>query len=105
MGCVIVNNTWAEAHPAEVKAFLDEYKASIEYVEKDSEAAAQIIAEQGIIPAAKIAQAAIPGSNIVYEDGEKMAAGLASFYTILHSYDAASVGGAVPDDSIYYIAK
>lgn len=105
MGCVIVNNTWAQAHPAEVKAFLEEYKASIDFVGADAEAAAEIIAEQGIIPAAKIAQAAIPGSNIVYEDGEKMAAGLASFYKILHSYAPASVGGAVPDEKIYYIAK
>ena len=105
MGCVIVNNTWAQKHPAEVKEFLKEYKASIEYIDTDTEDAAQIIAEQGIIPAAKIAQAAIPGSNLVYEDGEKMAAGLASFYTILHSYAPASVGGAVPDENIYYIAK
>ena len=105
MGCVIVNNTWAQAHPAEVKAFLEEYKASIDFVGTDAEAASEIIAEQGIIPAAKIAQAAIPGSNIVYEDGEKMAAGLASFYKILHSYAPASVGGAVPDEKIYYIAK
>ncbi|MCI8472804.1 MAG: ABC transporter substrate-binding protein [Clostridiales bacterium] len=105
MGCVIVNNDWAQEYPAEVKAFLEEYKASIDYVGADTEAAAEVIAEQGIVPAAKIAQAAIPGSNIVYEDGEKMAAGLASFYKILHSYAPASVGGAVPDEKIYYIAK
>lgn len=105
MGCVIINNTWAQAHPDEMKAFLKEYKASIEFVEADAQAAAEVIAEQGIIPAAKIAQAAIPGSNIVYEDGEEMAAGLTSFYKILYSYEPASVGGAVPDENIFYIAK
>lgn len=105
MGCVIVNNSWAQEHPAEMKAFLEEYKASIEYVETNPAEAAQIIADQGIIPSAQIAEAAIPGSNIVYVDGEEMATDLASFYDILYSYNPDSVGGAVPDDNIYYIAE
>ena len=88
-----------------MKVFLKEYKASIEYVETNPAEAAQIIADQGIIPSAQIAEAAIPGSNIVYVDGEEMAADLASFYDILYSYNPDSVGGTVPDDHIYYIAE
>ena len=105
MGCVIVNNAWAAEHSAEVAAFLSEYKASIGFISEDLTTAAEYMAAEGIIPAAKVAEKATPGANIVYVDGEEMAKGLAGFYQVLCSYNPAAVGGSVPDAGIYYSAK
>lgn len=104
MGCVIVNSSWAAENPNEVKAFLDEYKASVEFVSSDS-TAPELIAKYQIIPAAGLAKAALPGSKIVFITGSEMETGLTGFYNILYSYNPASVGGAVPGSDIYYSAE
>ena len=42
-GCVVVRKAFADEHPNEVKAFLDEYKASIEFLTAEPEQAGQMI--------------------------------------------------------------
>ena len=103
-GCIIVRKDFADAHPAEVKAFLAEYKASVEFISEDIDTASNLIAEAGILPKAAIAKAAIPNCNIVYVDGDDMKSALSSFYSILYSVEPSSIGGAVPDNGIYYTA-
>lgn len=101
-GCVVVRKDFADAHPAEVKAFLDEYKKSVEFVNSDTDAASVLVAEAGIIPQAALAKKAIPFCNIKYIEGAQMKASLSEFFNILYSVAPASVGGAVPDEGIYY---
>lgn len=105
MGCVIVNKAWADEHPNELAAFLEEYKASVDTVNNDPDTASAIIAEYGIIPKATLAKAAIPNAKIVLITGDEMATGLNGFYEILHGYNPQAVGGKVPSDDLYYKAK
>ena len=102
MGCIIVNKSWAEENPNELAAFLKEYKESVDTVNADAESASQLIAKYEIIPKAPLAKAALPNANIVFITGEEMKNGLEGFYEVLHSYNPASVGGALPEDSFYY---
>ena len=102
-GCVIVRKEFADAHPAEVQKFLEEYKASVNFVNDSKEEAATLIAEAGIIPQAPLALKAIPNCNITYVDGEAMKSALTVFYRNLFNINPASIGGAIPADDIYYV--
>ena len=102
-GCVVVRKAFAEAHPAEVAKFLEEYEASINYLSEDTAAAAQMIVDAGIFAQAPVAQKAIPKCNLCFIAGADMEPALSAFLTIMHGVAAPSVGGAVPGSDFYYI--
>lgn len=81
--------------------FLDEYKESVAYTNENVEDAAKLIGKYDIVKE-EVAKEAIPNSNIVYIDGKEMEKELKSYYEILFNEDAKSVGGALPDEGLYY---
>lgn len=101
-GCVVVQSKFAKEHKAQLDKFLDEYKASIEYVNANVDEAAQLVVDAGIIAKAPIAKLAIPGCKLTFIEGEEMKNAVAPFYAIMHKANPASIGGAVPDDDFYY---
>lgn len=102
-GCVVVRTQFAEQHPEAVQAFLNEYKASIEFVNANPADASGMIVEAGIFAQAPVAAKAIPNSNICYIDGAEMKAGLQKFYEILYAVAPASIGGQLPAEDFYYV--
>ncbi len=105
MGCVIVNPDFIEKAPEAVDAFLEEYAASVKYVNENIDDASAMIESYGIVPKAAIAKKAIPDAHMVCITGGEMKTGLSGFYNVLFGFDPKSVGGAVPADDIYYIKK
>ncbi len=103
-GCLVVNTAFAEEHPAEIKQFLADYKASVEYISAGSEDAVNMIVNAGILPKAAIAQKALPKCNLCFIAGEDMKPVMNTFCEKLSAFNPASVG-AVPDDGFYYISK
>ena len=101
-GCVVARTEFIEKNPDTVKAFLNDYKSSIEFVNQNPEDASSLIAESGIFDNAAVAQKAIPKCNISFVDGESMAYSLDTFFSALYAINPQSVGGAVPDAGIYY---
>ena len=61
-----------------------------------------MIAELGIVGAAKAAENAIPRCNIVFIEGDAMVSSLNEFYGVLYNANPASIGGKLPDDSLYF---
>lgn len=104
-GCVVARTEYIEQNPQAVEKFLSDYKASVEYVNKNPEDAAALIAEAGIFENANVAKAAIPKCNIKYVDGKDMADALDVFFKTLYDINPKSVGEAVPDENIYYKAN
>lgn len=102
MGCIIARKDFVEQNKDAVNKFLDEYKASADYVVNNVDASAQLIVDSGIIPKLPIAKKAIPNSNIVFIDGENMKTLAVSNFNVLFNANAKSVGGKLPDDSFYY---
>lgn len=100
MGCIAIRKEFAEANPEAVKAFLEDYKASVEAVNIDPEAAGVIIEKFDIAKAA-VASKAIPNCNIVVLTGDEMKANVNNYLTVLHSSNPQAVGGNVPDASFY----
>ena len=101
-GCIIVRREFAEQYPEQLAAFLDEYRASVEFVNENPKVASEIIANLGIIPKAALAEKAIPRANIVFVTGERMKNSLNGFFTVLYNADPTSVGGKIPDENLYY---
>ena len=101
MSVVIVRKEFAEAHPDLVEAFMQDLEASIVFANENVAAAAQEIADLGIIAAAKVAEKALPSCRLVFVSGEDMQAQAAPLYDILFSANPASVGGKVPDEAYY----
>mgnify|MGYP002626590980 CR=1 FL=1 len=101
MSVVIVRKEFAEANPEKVAAFMSDLEASIAFANENVADAAQEIAALEIIPAAKVAEKALPSCRLVFVSGEDMQAQAAPLYEILFSADPASVGGKVPDAEFY----
>ncbi|MHB8962135.1 MAG: ABC transporter substrate-binding protein [Saccharofermentanales bacterium] len=102
MGGIIVRKDFAINNKAAVDAFLAEYEASVQYVNANLDAAAELIVKYGIMAAAGPAKAAIPSCNIVYIDGSDMKIQIAEFYQVLFDTEPKSIGGKLPEDDFYY---
>ena len=102
-GCIVVSKKFAEENPNELNKFLEEYSASVTFVNENPKEAPEMIAEHGIFEKAAVAQKAIPGCNLCYISGDSMKKSLSTFFNIMFDADSKSVGGAVPSDDIYYL--
>ncbi len=102
MGCLVVRSEFAEKNPEAVKKFLKEYTASVKYVNENPKEAAEIIAENKIVPNAAIAEKAIPNAKMVTISGNDMKEKTKKYLQILFESDKKSVGGALPGEDFYY---
>ncbi|MGI6028881.1 MAG: ABC transporter substrate-binding protein [Candidatus Heteroscillospira sp.] len=101
-GCIVVRSDFAEENPEAVEIFLDEYAESVENVNSDTAAAAELIAQYGIVESAAIAEKAIPNCNIVCITGDELRESADAMFEVLFEANPKSVGGAVPGEEIYY---
>ncbi len=100
-GVTVVRTAFAAAHPEQVAAFLEEYAASVDYVNQNVEQAAQLAEKFGIVKA-PVAQKAIPYCHITLMTGKDMKAAVSGLLDTLYRQNAAVVGGALPPDDFYY---
>ncbi|MEL7622102.1 MAG: MqnA/MqnD/SBP family protein [Clostridiales bacterium] len=100
-GVLVVRTAFAEEYPEQVAKFLEEYKASTEYVNANVQEAAALVEEFDIVKAA-IAEKAIPYCNITYLDGETMKQAMTGYLQVLFDQNPKSVGGTLPGDDFYY---
>ena len=102
-GATIVNKAFLEEHSDLVDTFLAEHEASIAFTETDLDAAAELIAAQGIVAKAPIAKKALPFFNVEFIAGEEMKEALSGYLNVLFEQNPASVGGTLPEDAFYYL--
>ncbi len=101
-GVTIVRNEFLEANPEAIDLFLEEYAASVEYVNTDVEGAAALVGAYDIV-AEGVAKTALPYCNIVSVTGEDMKKSVSDYLSVLYESDPSSVGGNLPDDSFYSV--
>lgn len=101
-GVVVVRREFAEQNPDALREFLEDYKASTEFVNADTDAAAALVAQYGIVPKEEIARAALPACNITFIDGAPMKEKISGYLQVLFDQNPQSVGGVLPDDAFYY---
>ena len=105
MGVLVATRSFAEDRSDDLKVLLSDLQASVDYVNDSPAEAAKAIVEHGFIGDEAIAEAAIPNCHIVLYTGDNVAEGiemLKTFNQTLYDMDPASVGGALPDENLYY---
>lgn len=101
-GVLVVRKEFAEANADLMSAFLADYADSVSWVNANADAAAELIVAAGIVAKASIAVNALPYCNIVFESGDDMITDVSAYLSVLYEQNPESVGGALPDESIFY---
>lgn len=103
MGVIIAQKSFVEERGDELGVFLEDYRASVDFVNTSPDAGAAI-AEWGFISDPVVAQKAIPNSNIVLYENDREATRnmLEAYFQVLFNMNPASLGGKIPDDNFYY---
>ena len=103
MGCVVTTEAFINEHPQLVSKFLNEYKASIEFVSNSEnvDLSAKYVVDATILGAEPVAKKAILnlGDGISYVDGSEMKNVLIGIYGI---FDGIDIGNELPDNDFYY---
>ncbi len=102
-GVTIIRSDFLRENRAAVELFLKDHQASTAFTAENVKEAAGLIAAQGIVEKAPIAEKALPLCNIVCITGEEMKDALTGYLSVLYQQDPKSVGGAMPGDGFYYM--
>ena len=102
-GCIVARDEFLQQNPQAMQTFLEEYAASVSFVNGDPAAAGEMVVAAGIMPQAALATKAIPNCNIVCIQGDEMKAMASSTLQVLYDANPKSVGVAMPDDGFYYL--
>ena len=98
MGCVVAQSSFIAKNAAKVELFLDEYKASIDYIGNTDNinSAAEYVVETEVMNAAPAAKKALMnlGDAISYLDGDEMKEAMSAFFEALEI--------KLPDSDFYY---
>ena len=103
-GVIVVRKEFADANPEAVKAFLEEYKTSIEGVNADPVKGAELVVKFGIFDNQAVIEKAIPACNLYYLAGDDMKTPVNNYLGVLYEQNNKSVGGKLPDEGFFYIA-
>lgn len=105
MGALVVRTDFAKQNPAAIQAFMQEYKASVDFVNANRDEAAALIAEKEIIPSLELAKSAIPRSSLTFISSTEMKTIALQNFQVLFDANKVSVGGAIPPDEFFYNAQ
>lgn len=102
-GVTLVRSDFLRENRSPVADFIKDHEASTLFATEHAEDASRLIAEQGIVEKAPIAQKALPYCNIVCLTGQEMKDALSGYLSTLHEQDPKSIGGQMPGDDFYYM--
>lgn len=74
----------------------------MEFVNANTQDAAALVAQYGIVPKAEVAEKALPACNITFITGSDMKAKVSGYLNVLYEQNAQAVGGQMPGDDFYY---
>lgn len=103
-GVLVVRTEFAEKYPQQLEKFMQEYAASVKFVNENTEQAAQLVGNYGIVKT-PIAQKALPYCGICCLTGDALKTVLDGYLSVLYDMNPQSVGGALPGDGLYYETK
>lgn len=101
-GVVAARRDFTDQYPELTERFLADYAGSVAWVNENTTGAAELIAEQGIVDSAAVAESALPRCNIVCLTGQELFEKLSGYLQILYAAEPDSVGGSLPRDDFFY---
>lgn len=100
--CLVVKKDFADQHPDIMARFLEEYAASIDWVNKNTTEAGALIVKHDIGIPADVAADAIPRCNLRYMSAADAQPAVEKYLQVLLDFSPNSIGGKMPDDKFYY---
>ncbi len=100
MGGIAVRKAFLDENPEAVAEFVKDFGNSVEYTNKNIAETAELIEKYEIATAA-VAKSALPRCNIVWLHGEEYAETLENFLKVVYEYNAAGIGGNMPEEDFY----
>lgn len=101
MGSIVVRKDFLKNKKEDFDKFLKSYQKSVEYVNENTEKAAELADKFGIMQK-EIAIKALPKCNVVFISGNEMQQKTENFLKILYDFEPKSIGGKIPDEDFYY---
>lgn len=101
-GVTIAQAGKIEEDPNAFNIFLEEYESSVEFVNNNTDEAAELIGGYDIIKA-PVAKKALPYCNITILRDDSMKTAVNGYWNVLFEADKTSVGGSLPDDNAFYL--
>jgi NitT/TauT family transport system substrate-binding protein len=100
MTALVMREDFIREQPTAARVIRMGVADSIEWVNQNPKEAAELIEKHEILTAA-LAEPAIPNCNLVYTSSDQARSAIEAYYTVLASFDTASIGGALPDEAFY----
>ena len=100
MSVLVVSDSFAKNHPLALAQILSAYEESVHWVNSDPVAAGKAI-EEAQIMASAMATPAIPYCNLVFVPSQQAKDEVHTYYSFLHSFSPAAIGGQVPLADLY----
>ena len=98
---LLVHSEFARKNPDKVKAILQAYQKSSEWINQNPEEAAKLIVKYGILPNEEVALAAIPRSNLNFIEAKNIKNQINQYLYIFFELNPDIIGGKIPDDNFY----
>lgn len=99
-GVVVVRHDVAKQRGDTLKAFLEDYRQSVQFALDNPDEAAQAIGKLGFVPP-PVARESLNRSYLVFYRGDQMKQRLKGYLEVLFQQEPRSVGGVLPDDDFY----
>jgi NitT/TauT family transport system substrate-binding protein len=100
-----VDGTFAANNPAMIKKILDDLKSSIEWIQANPAAAAELVEKHDLGLKASVVREAIPRSSYIFTPAQEARPTLEALFRVFLELDPVSIGGALPGDNFYYRPK
>lgn len=101
-GVTVAQKSVIEENTVAFDDFLGEYQASVDFVNENTDEAAELIGGYDIVKA-PVAKKALPYCNITLLRGEDMRSAVSGYWNVLFEADPKAVGGTLPDDGAFYM--
>lgn len=101
-GCIVARTDYIDANPEIISEFMTFSEVSINYIGANIEQATILFTESGYFDNNTACYNSIISSNITFLEGDTMKAGVSKTLETLYAADPAHIGGAIPDEGIYY---
>lgn len=100
--CLVVNRDFASKHADIIAKFIEQYAASLDWVNKNTTQAGELVKKQNIGIPSDVTQAAIPRCNLRYASSQDSRKAVDKYLQTLLEFAPDSIGGKLPDENFYY---
>lgn len=102
-GVIVARTEYIEQNPEYIETFLMQNEVSVNFLLEYPNGTPALLSGTGYFSSEELAQVAFTGCNPSFMRGESMKKAVAAVIEMFYNADPALIGGAIPDDGIYFV--